>query len=72
MLQDNTISYKKIQDVKDDVDDYIDHNQEPDFDDNLYLFDDLELDKISASNCKLSLTVEVDGMLKLIYFPFLI
>jgi CCR4-NOT transcriptional regulation complex NOT5 subunit len=49
LIQDNQISSKKIFDIRDSVDDYVDRNMEPDFEEILDLFDELELDKIIAS-----------------------
>ena len=48
----NLLFYLKVQDVKDDVDFYIENNGQADFPenmDNLDLFDDLELDKYDDS-----------------------
>lgn len=49
MVQDNSIGVKKVQDIKEDIDEYIEHNEEPDFEENQYLFDDLNLDKIMSN-----------------------
>ena len=49
MLQDNQISYKKVLDLRESIDDYVERNNEPDFEEISDLFDDLELDKIAAS-----------------------
>jgi CCR4-NOT transcriptional regulation complex NOT5 subunit len=46
MLNDNNICCKKIQDCKDEVDHYIEHNQDTDFEENADMFEELELDKL--------------------------
>ena len=46
MLNENMICCKKIQDCKDEVDHYIEHNQDTDFEENADLFEELELDKL--------------------------
>lgn len=48
MLQENQLSYKKIIDIKDSVDDYIKRNDESDYEEMSDLFEELELDKISS------------------------
>jgi CCR4-NOT transcriptional regulation complex NOT5 subunit len=49
MLQDNQISYKKVLDIRESIEDYVERNNEPDFEEISDLFDELELDKIAAS-----------------------
>ena len=51
MVQESKIELQKVQDIKEDIDEYIEHNEEADFEENPYIFDDLELDKI-IPNCR--------------------
>ena len=56
ILKKNLINLKKVQDVKDDIDFYIDNNDKSDFPenlDNLDIFEDLEIEKFAtAIGCK--------------------
>lgn len=49
LLQKNLLNVKKIIEIKDDVDDYIENSDEQDFQENAELFDELELDKFDSS-----------------------
>ena len=57
MIQDNQISYKKVLDIRESVDDYVERNNEPDFEEITDLFDELELDKIAASTSCVSFII---------------
>lgn len=58
ILKKNLINVKKVQEIKDDIDYYIDNNDKTDFPenlDNLDVFEELEIEKYdsTASNCNL-------------------
>lgn len=46
MLDNDSIAVEAIQKIKDDVDYYIDSSQDPDFEENEFLYDDLDLEDI--------------------------
>ncbi|XP_062255355.1 CCR4-NOT transcription complex subunit 3a isoform X2 [Platichthys flesus] len=46
MLDNDSVPVDSIQKIKDDVDYYIDSSQDPDFEENEFLYDDLDLDDI--------------------------
>lgn len=46
MLDNDSIAVDAIQKIKDDVDYYIDSSQDPDFEENEFLYDDLDLEDI--------------------------
>ncbi|XP_072250224.1 CCR4-NOT transcription complex subunit 3a isoform X4 [Leuresthes tenuis] len=49
MLDNDSIPVDAIQKIKDDVDYYIDSSQDPDFEENEFLYDDLDLEDIPAA-----------------------
>lgn len=46
MLDNDSIAVDAIQKIKDDVEYYIDSSQDPDFEENEFLYDDLDLEDI--------------------------
>lgn len=46
MLDNDSIQVDSIQKIKDDVEYYIDSSQDPDFEENEFLYDDLDLEDI--------------------------
>lgn len=46
MLDNDSIPVDAIQKIKDDVEYYIDSSQDPDFEENEFLYDDLDLEDI--------------------------
>src|SRR5690606_34048558 len=42
MLDNNAVDVRQVKSIKDDVEYYIESNQEPDFEENEYIYDDLE------------------------------
>lgn len=46
MLDNDSIPVDSIQKIKDDVEYYIDSSQDPDFEENEFLYDDLDLEDI--------------------------
>lgn len=46
MLDNDSIAVDSIQKIKDDVEYYIDSSQDPDFEENEFLYDDLDLEDI--------------------------
>lgn len=49
MLDNDSVQVESIRKIKDDVEYYIDSSQDPDFEENEFLYDDLDLEDI----CKL-------------------
>ncbi|XP_035496817.1 CCR4-NOT transcription complex subunit 3a isoform X3 [Scophthalmus maximus] len=49
MLDNDSVPVDAIQKIKDDVDYYIDSSQDPDFEENEFLYDDLDLEDIPAA-----------------------
>ncbi|XP_058503569.1 CCR4-NOT transcription complex subunit 3a isoform X2 [Solea solea] len=49
MLDNDSVPVDSIQKIKDDVDYYIDSSQDPDFEENEFLYDDLDLEDIPAA-----------------------
>uniref|UniRef100_A0A671XGG4 CCR4-NOT transcription complex subunit 3 n=1 Tax=Sparus aurata TaxID=8175 RepID=A0A671XGG4_SPAAU len=49
MLDNDSIAVDSIQKIKDDVEYYIDSSQDPDFEENEFLYDDLDLEDIPAA-----------------------
>lgn len=49
MLDNDSIPVDSIQKIKDDVEYYIDSSQDPDFEENEFLYDDLDLEDIRES-----------------------
>lgn len=54
MLDNDSIPVDSIQKIKDDVEYYIDSSQDPDFEENEFLYDDLDLEDIRESGGVLS------------------
>jgi len=52
MLQKSQLSVKKVQEIKDDVDDFIENSDEPDYSINPDLFEELELDKYDSASAQ--------------------
>lgn len=46
MLDNDSINVDSIRKIKDDVEYYVDSSQEPDFEENEFLYDDLDLEDI--------------------------
>lgn len=51
MLDNDSIQVEAIHKIKDDVEYYIDSSQDPDFEENEFLYDDLDLEDIRKSLC---------------------
>lgn len=51
MLDNDSIQVDAIHKIKDDVEYYIDSSQDPDFEENEFLYDDLDLEEIRKSVC---------------------
>lgn len=51
MLDNDSIQVDSIHKIKDDVEYYIDSSQDPDFEENEFLYDDLDLEEIRKSVC---------------------
>uniref|UniRef100_A0A8C9VXP4 CCR4-NOT transcription complex subunit 3 n=1 Tax=Scleropages formosus TaxID=113540 RepID=A0A8C9VXP4_SCLFO len=49
MLDNDSVQVESIRKIKDDVEYYLDSSQDPDFEENEFLYDDLDLEDISAS-----------------------
>ena len=49
MLDNDSVPVDAIQKIKDDVEYYIDSSQDPDFEENEFLYDDLDLEDIRES-----------------------
>lgn len=49
MLDNDSIQVEAIHKIKDDVEYYIDSSQDPDFEENEFLYDDLDLEDIRKS-----------------------
>lgn len=57
MLDNDSIPVDSIQKIKDDVEYYIDSSQDPDFEENEFLYDDLDLEDIRKFGEVLSLSL---------------
>lgn len=51
-------SLRQIRKIREDVEYYADSNQEPDFEENEYIYDDLDLEEIGASKYRSLATVQ--------------
>ncbi|XP_077599602.1 CCR4-NOT transcription complex subunit 3-like isoform X2 [Stigmatopora nigra] len=49
MLDNDSLEVESIQKIKDDVEYYLDSSQDPDFEENAFLYDDLDLEDMTAS-----------------------
>ena len=56
------VLFLQIRKIKEDVEYYADSNQEPDFEENEYIYDDLDLEEIGASEfweCSIQIIISV-------------
>ena len=51
MVDNDAISMDQIKKIQDDVEHYIECNQDPDFEENEFVYEDLDLDEIGKSFC---------------------
>lgn len=49
MLDNDSVQVESIRKIKDDVEYYLDSSQDPDFEENEFLYDDLDLEDIRKS-----------------------
>ena len=63
MLDNSTVDVHQVKGIKDDVEYYIESSQEPDFEENEYIYDDLELEDISEflNKSKMNSTASTTG-----------
>lgn len=61
MVDNDAIDIDQIKKIKEDVEYYVESNQEPDFEENEFIYDDLDLDEFSATTSANMATSPTDG-----------